>query len=96
MLSLTRGQGSGSRGRNRAARYHNALGSAREVVATFDVAVALGYVAPFEGRCCGGLIASAVRSCALRGLAEVKKGWRWCIAASPSLLRRGDGSFMEK
>jgi hypothetical protein len=29
-------------------RYHNALGEAREVVATFDVAVGLGYVAPFD------------------------------------------------
>ena len=47
-VALNVAEGSGSRGRNRAARYHNALGSAREVVATFDVAVALGYVAPFE------------------------------------------------
>jgi outer membrane protein assembly factor BamB len=37
--------GSGSQGRNRAARYHNALGSAREVVATLGIAVALGVYA---------------------------------------------------
>lgn len=37
-------EGSYSRGRNRAARYHTALGSLREVLACFEVASALGYV----------------------------------------------------
>jgi four helix bundle protein len=37
-------EGSYSRGRNRAARYHTALGSLREVLACFEVAAALGYV----------------------------------------------------
>jgi four helix bundle protein len=37
-------EGSYSRGRNRAARYHSALGSLREVLACFEVAAALGYL----------------------------------------------------
>src|SRR5262245_28794793 len=39
-------EGSYSRGQNRAARYHTALGSLREVLACFEVAAALGYVPP--------------------------------------------------
>ena len=41
-------EGSYSRGRNRAARYHNALGSLREVLARLEVAEALGYLAAVE------------------------------------------------
>ena len=41
-------EGSYSRGRNRAARYHNALGSLREVLACLEVAEALGYVPEVE------------------------------------------------
>src|SRR5882762_10967181 len=37
-------EGSYSRGQNRAARYHTALGSLREVLACFEVAEALGYI----------------------------------------------------
>jgi four helix bundle protein len=37
-------EGQYSRGRNRAARYHTALGSARETMACLEVAVALGYL----------------------------------------------------
>ena len=37
-------EGSYNRGKNRAARYHTALGSLREVLACFEVASALGYV----------------------------------------------------
>jgi four helix bundle protein len=37
-------EGSGSQGRNRNARYFNALGSAREVRACVHVAIAWGYV----------------------------------------------------
>ena len=37
-------EGSYSRGKNRAARYHTALGSLREVLACFEVAGALGYL----------------------------------------------------
>ena len=37
-------EGSYSRGKNRAARYHNALGSLREVLACLEVAAALGYL----------------------------------------------------
>jgi len=33
-----------SRGKNRAARYHTALGSLREALACFEVAAALGYL----------------------------------------------------
>lgn len=36
-------EGSYSRGKNRAARYHTALGSLREVLACLEVAAALGY-----------------------------------------------------
>jgi four helix bundle protein len=41
-------EGSYSRGKNRAARYHTALGSLREVLACFEVAAALGYVPDVE------------------------------------------------
>jgi len=37
-------EGSYSRGKNRAARYHTALGSLREALACFEVAAALGYL----------------------------------------------------
>lgn len=47
-------EGSYSRGKNRAARYHTALGSLREVLACFEVAAALDYLpevdAPLRGR----------------------------------------------
>jgi len=39
-------EASGVSGGNRRQRHHSALGSAREVVACFDVAEAMGYVAP--------------------------------------------------
>lgn len=41
---LNLAEGSYSRGRNRAARYHTALGSLREVLACFEVGAALGYL----------------------------------------------------
>ena len=41
-------EGSYSRGKNRAARYHTALGSLREVLACFEVAAALGYLPEVE------------------------------------------------
>ena len=41
---LNLAEGSYSRGRNRAARYHTALGSLREVLACFEVAAAMGYL----------------------------------------------------
>jgi four helix bundle protein len=37
-------EGSYSRGRNRVARYHNALGSLREVLSCFETGAALGYI----------------------------------------------------
>jgi four helix bundle protein len=43
-VALNVAEGQYSRGRNRAARYHNALGSARETMACLEVAVALGYL----------------------------------------------------
>ena len=48
-IALNCAEGSYSRGRNRAARYHTALGSAREVLAVLEVAQALGYVAEVDG-----------------------------------------------
>jgi four helix bundle protein len=41
-------EGSYNRGKNRGARYHTALGSLREALACFEVAEALGYVAPVD------------------------------------------------
>lgn len=45
-VGLNLAEGQYSRGKNRAARYHNALGSAREMVACFEMAAALGYIPP--------------------------------------------------
>ena len=45
---LNLGEGMYSRGKNRAAKYHVALGSAREMLSCLEVAVAFGYVAPLE------------------------------------------------
>ena len=47
-IALNLAEGSYSRGRNRTARYHTALGSARETLACLEVAQALGYVAALE------------------------------------------------
>ena len=41
-------EGSYSRGKNRPARYHTALGSLREALACFEVAAALGYLPEVE------------------------------------------------
>lgn len=41
-------EGSYSRGKSRAARYHTALGSARETLACLEAAHALGYVASLD------------------------------------------------
>ena len=46
--ALNIAEGSGSRGRNRPARYQDALGSMREALACFEVAEALGYLPPLE------------------------------------------------
>jgi four helix bundle protein len=43
-VALNVGEGMGSRGGNRGARYHTALGSMRETMACIDVGQALGYV----------------------------------------------------
>lgn len=43
-VALNLAEGSGSQGRNRNARYFNALGSAREVLACLEVAEAMRYV----------------------------------------------------
>ncbi|MBX3125802.1 MAG: four helix bundle protein [Polyangiaceae bacterium] len=50
-LNLSEGQY--SRGKNRAAKYHIALGSAREMLSCLEVAAALGYISPVspELRC---------------------------------------------
>jgi four helix bundle protein len=45
---LNLAEGSYSRGKNRAARYHTALGSLREVLACFEVAAALWYLPEVE------------------------------------------------
>jgi len=43
-MALNTSEGSYSRGRNAQARFHTALGSARETLACVEVGVALGYV----------------------------------------------------
>jgi len=43
-VTLNLAEGSSSQGRNRNARYYNALGSAKEVRACLHVALAFGYV----------------------------------------------------
>lgn len=43
-IALNVAEGQYSRGKNRACRFHTALGSARETLACFEVAVALGYL----------------------------------------------------
>lgn len=47
-IALNVAEGMYSRGGNRAARYHSALGSARETLACLEVAEACGYVAGTE------------------------------------------------
>ena len=47
-VPLNIAEGSSSRGRNRAARYHTAAGSMKEVIACVDVAVAMGYLADVD------------------------------------------------
>ena len=51
-IPLNFAEGSGVQGGNRRLRYATALGSARETMACFDVAVAMDYLAPlgFESR----------------------------------------------
>ena len=51
-IPLNVAEGSGVSGGNRRLRYATALGSARETMACFDVAVAMDYLAPlgFESR----------------------------------------------
>ena len=47
-VALNTAEGMYSRGRNRAARYHTALGSARETLACLETARAWGYVAALD------------------------------------------------
>jgi four helix bundle protein len=47
-VALNLAEGAYSRGQNRGARYHTALGSLREVLACFEVAEALGYSRALE------------------------------------------------
>lgn len=47
-MALNCGEGCYSRGRNRQARYHSALGSARETLSCLEVAHALGYIGPLD------------------------------------------------
>ena len=48
-VALNISEGCGSQGKNRNARYFNALGSAREVGTALEVAVAFGYVESVDG-----------------------------------------------
>lgn len=47
-VGLNLSEGMYSRGRNRAAKYHVALGSAREMLACLELAEAFGYVRPLS------------------------------------------------
>ena len=51
-IALNVAEGMYSRGKNRQARYHNALGSARETLACLEVAAALGYIPVVELETC--------------------------------------------
>ena len=64
---LNMAEGSYSRGRNRAARYHTALGSLREVLACFEVGAALGYLPDVEPALRNPLRPRARNSGATRG-----------------------------
>jgi four helix bundle protein len=46
--TLNMAEGSYNRGKNRTARYHTSLGSLREVLASFEVAAAMGYLPPVD------------------------------------------------
>lgn len=47
-IPLNVAEGAYSRGKNRQARYHSAAASAREALACFETAQALGWVGPLE------------------------------------------------
>ncbi|MGE0321304.1 MAG: four helix bundle protein [Polyangiaceae bacterium] len=47
-IALNVAEGAYSRGRNSAARFHTAMGSAREALACLEVAAALGHIAPVD------------------------------------------------
>ena len=47
-IPLNIAEGAYSRGKNRQARYHSALGSAREALACFETAEALGWIGPLD------------------------------------------------
>jgi four helix bundle protein len=47
-IPLNVSEGAFSRGKNRQARYHTALGSTREALACWETAEALGWVKPLE------------------------------------------------
>lgn len=49
-VALNISEGSGSQGRNRNARYFNALGSAREVGTAIEIAVAFGYIREVDAK----------------------------------------------
>jgi four helix bundle protein len=54
-VALNTAEGMYSRGRNKAARYHTALGSMRETLACVEVAVAMGYVTEPEPAIAGSI-----------------------------------------
>ena len=49
-IPLNMAEGSYARGRNKHARYHNALGSAREVLACLETAQAFGWLGSLDSR----------------------------------------------
>ena len=48
-IALNVAEGQYSRGKNREVRYHSALGSARESLACFEIATAMGYAPALPG-----------------------------------------------
>ena len=54
-VALNIAEGAGSQGKNRNARYYNALGSAREVGSALEVAQAFGYVGEVDAGLVEGL-----------------------------------------
>jgi four helix bundle protein len=82
-------EGSHSRGKNRTARYRDALGSLREVLACLEVAEALGYTHEADGAL--GALRSRARDAgaARRAVGARRGGGRRHEAAPPRMAARG-------
>ncbi|MCA9596386.1 MAG: four helix bundle protein, partial [Myxococcales bacterium] len=92
-VGLNLAEGQYSRGKNRAARYHNALGSAREMVACFEMAAPSATFLPSRPSSRQTSTASSVRSCGSSNAPARVAGAR-CVTVdtSPRASHRGHKS----